>query len=100
MHPRFSTTLTIRYLLPLVREHVYHSEFRGSFSIKKVLPALVPDLSYDGLTISEGSAASVAYVEMTDPDTSKDRRDTLRKGLLEYCKLDTEAMVALYERLR
>jgi hypothetical protein len=41
-------------ILPIIQDNIYHPEFRGSFSIKKVLPALVPDLSYAGLEIADG----------------------------------------------
>jgi hypothetical protein len=54
-----SITARLVDLLPIVRNHVYHREFDGSFSLKKVLPALVPELNYDGLPISEGATASL-----------------------------------------
>ena len=44
--------------LPVVREHVYHPDFEGSFSLKTVLPALVPDLGYGDLAIADGDTAS------------------------------------------
>src|SRR2546421_3484211 len=46
-------------LLPVVRNHVYHPDFGGSFGLKSVLPALVPELRYDGLTIADGETASL-----------------------------------------
>src|SRR2546427_1525921 len=46
-------------LLPVIRNHVYHPDFGGSFSIKHVLPALVPSLAYGDLEINEGETASV-----------------------------------------
>lgn len=46
-------------LLPMVRDHVYHPDFGGGFSIKKVLPALVPELSYDGLAVADGQRAMI-----------------------------------------
>ena len=48
-------------LLPVVRNGYYHPEFRGSFSIKSVLPVLVPGMGYDDLAISEGQTAAVRY---------------------------------------
>jgi hypothetical protein len=50
-------------LLQVIRGHVYHPEFRGSFSIKKVLPALVPEFSYSDLEIQGGDVASISYLE-------------------------------------
>lgn len=87
-------------LLKLVRVHCYHPEFHGSFSIKSVLPALVPDLDYSDLEINDGGLASVAYAEIVDPDTKQERRDHLRKCLLDYCERDTEAEVRLYQTLK
>src|SRR5207237_636447 len=46
-------------LLPTVRNHVYHPDFGGGFSIKKTLPALVPGLSYSDLTVQDGEIATV-----------------------------------------
>ncbi|MFC1944246.1 DUF2779 domain-containing protein, partial [Chloroflexota bacterium] len=84
-------------LLKLVRAYCYHPEFHGSFSIKSVLPALVPDLNYSDLEINDGGLASTAYAEIVNPDTTQERRDHLRKCLLDYCERDTEAEVRLYQ---
>ena len=82
-------------------ELLYHPNFGGSFSIKGVLPALVPGLAYDDLEIQGGSAASTALeVLLLDPDALRpEARQALRKNLLAYCERDTLAMVRLYERL-
>jgi hypothetical protein len=89
-------------LLPAVRNHVYHPDFLGSFSIKSVLPALVDDAGYEDLDVTEGGAASRELMRlMFDGDTmSTDERVALRDSLLAYCKRDTWAMVALMRRLR
>ena len=87
-------------LHPVIKRHCYHPHFHGSFSLKSVLPALVPDLGYDDLEISDGAQASVAYAEIISPKTAPDRRDFLRASLLSYCKRDTEAMVRLFDTLR
>jgi predicted RecB family nuclease len=88
--------------LPLVRDHVYHPDFGGSFSLKAVLPALVPELSYAGLTIGDGTAASQALARLLFESDGMDReeRQRVRAALLEYCKLDTWAMVRLLDRLQ
>ena len=86
-------------ILQPIREHVYHPEFHGSFSLKSVLPALVPELGYDGLAIADGGAASVAWLEMVAPETQAERAASLRQALLAYCGRDTEALVALYRDL-
>ena len=89
-------------LHPVVRNHLYHPDFRGSFSIKAVLPVLVPELGYDDLAIAEGMTASVkaARLMLQGEAMDSDARATLRTRLLEYCAMDTLAMVRLLERLR
>jgi len=85
-------------LLPVIRNNIYDREFRGSFSLKAVVPVLVPDMSYDDLDVQEGAAAQVAYTDMIEVGTSPERKAELRRQLLEYCKQDTLAMVKLHER--
>ena len=87
-------------LLKLVRKYCYHPLFHGSFSIKSVLPALVPGFDYNDLAINDGMMASIAYAEMRRPETVPERRDFLKEGLLSYCKRDTEAEVQLYQMLK
>jgi hypothetical protein len=87
-------------LLPIVRDHCYHPQLRGSFSIKTVLPAFVPGLGYGDLAIRDGLTASRAHAVLIDPTTSPERRAELRAQLSAYCGRDTEAMVALYRTLR
>jgi hypothetical protein len=84
-------------LLPIVMHHVYHPAFGGSFSIKKVLPALVPELSYAGLAVGDGSMAITRFAQMARGEIAGEAsvRET-RAALLEYCRLDTLAMVRLH----
>jgi hypothetical protein len=89
----------LKNLLPVVENHVYHPEFRGSFSIKKVLPALVPDLSYAGLDVADGETAITRFARMARGEISGDDIDLTRQRLLDYCKLDTLAMLRLHETL-
>ena len=87
--------------MPLLsrNEFLYHWQFNGSYSIKSVLPALVPELGYDGMEIRDGEMAGIAYARMQE---SKDQTEIeqIRKALLEYCGLDTLAMVKLLEVLK
>lgn len=87
-------------LAPLVREHVYHPAFNGSFSIKDVLNPLVPDLTYSDLAIVDGLVASVEIARLLFVAHLVKDRDQLRKDLLAYCERDTWAMVRLLARLR
>ena len=84
-------------LLPITREHYYHPEMRGSWSLKAVLPTIGADLSYDGMAVANGGMAQEAFLEMIDRETQVDRREELRQGLLDYCALDTYALLQLVE---
>lgn len=88
-------------LQPIVRENVYDEKFGGSFSIKRVVPALVPSIDYDDLSIAEGEIASVqlARLILGGSRIHPEEREELRQSLLEYCKRDTAAMAALSQRL-
>ena len=87
-------------LHPIVKQHYYHPDMLGSWSIKQVLPVMVPELQYSDLEgINDGMAASHAYLEIIDPATNSERKAQLEKELLEYCHLDTLAMVKVAQRL-
>lgn len=102
-YPQFSDqllaiNLRVVDLLPIAREHYYHPSQQGSWSIKKVLPAVVPELRYDSLDgVQDGGMAMGAFLESIHPDTSAERRAQIEQQLLEYCKLDTYAMVRLWQ---
>lgn len=84
-------------MLPVAREHYYHPSQQGSWSIKAVLPALCPDLSYGDLDgVQDGGMAVQAYLEAVAPQTSKARKAEIERQLLAYCGLDTYAMVRLW----
>jgi predicted RecB family nuclease len=85
----------------LTRAHVYHPDFLGSFSIKNVAPALVPDFGYADLgEVSEGAAASAAFLRVArgEPEASEEQR--VRQELLAYCERDTLALVEVHRALR
>jgi predicted RecB family nuclease len=86
-------------LLPIVRNHVYHPAFAGSYSLKSVLPALVPEMSYEGLEVANGQDAGLAWQVMLRT-SDKTERERLRKALLDYCRLDTFALVKIVQKLR
>jgi hypothetical protein len=77
----------------------YHPELKGSYSIKAVLPVLVPGYSYDHLAINNGTDAVAMFVKIIDKQCTPEEAVTIRQNLLEYCKLDTLAMVKLHEQL-
>lgn len=77
--------------------HYYNPKQKGSYSIKKVLPALT-DKSYTGMVIADGGTASREYYRVNYTNDNKDR-DSVFKSLLDYCELDTLAMVKVLEKL-
>lgn len=85
-------------LLPIARERYYHPSQQGSWSIKVVLPAVVPELNYHDLDgVQDGGMAMEAFLEALHPRTTIERKQLIRDQLLAYCKLDTYAMVRLWQ---
>lgn len=85
-------------LLPIARERYYHPSQQGSWSIKSVLPAVVPELRYDALDgVQDGGMAMEAFLEAIHPDTPTERKARIERQLLAYCALDTYAMVRLWQ---
>jgi predicted RecB family nuclease len=87
-------------LLPVVRNHAYHPAFAGSFSLKAVLPALVPEMTYEGMEVANGQDAGLAWESLVRGTADQGERDKIRKALLDYCGQDTLALVRLIDKLR
>jgi hypothetical protein len=85
-------------LLPIVQRHYYHPDFHGSFSIKSVLPALVPELTYEGMKIADGRVAAGMYEKARGMEDQA-ARDEIFENLRVYCEQDTMAMVELRRAL-
>jgi len=85
-------------MIPFQKGWYYTPEMQGSYSIKLVLPALVPELSYSDMEIGDGGAASSIFASMAAGNFDGDH-DKTRNDLLEYCKLDTWAMVKILDKL-
>jgi hypothetical protein len=85
-------------MIPFQKRWYYHPDFKGSYSIKAVLPVLVPELRYDELDIPEGGMASLVYSQLKyqDQPTATIQRQALRA----YCKMDTLAMVKIVDYLK
>lgn len=83
---------------PFEKKHYYTAKMKGKHSIKNVLPALAPDFSYNTLEIQDGATANFIYLDFLKGSFKGDK-DVLRNNLLEYCKLDTLAMVKILEKL-
>ena len=86
-------------LVPFRSRHLYHPKMEGSASLKSVLPAFVPDLTYEGLAINNGEIASIAYNRSIRGLVPEDEKEQIFEDLREYCKLDTLAEVRLVEVL-
>ena len=80
------------------KQYYVHKDFRGSSSIKKILPVLVPALTYSELEIKEGGSAAESWNKIVTEKRS-DLEETTAKNLKEYCKLDTYAMYAIWREL-
>ena len=83
---------------PFVRHHYYHPEFRGSFSLKSVVPVMGKS-DYSDLEIDDGTLASIAYLYAMETE-SVDERERTFHNLREYCKRDTLATYKILESLR
>jgi hypothetical protein len=87
-------------LLEVVRNNYYHPEFHGSYSIKAVLPALVPELAYDDLALQAGDSASVSFQNLVlDKTLDDDDKNRIESELKAYCARDTLAMFKILGRL-
>ena len=101
--PRLKTALQaiierVVDLLPVAVQHFYHPSQQGSWSIKKVLPAVAPDLRYDDLEgVQNGGMAMNAFMEAIAVQTSPTRKAEIEKHLIAYCGLDTYAMIRLWK---
>ena len=87
-------------IIPFKNKWYDDPRFGGSASIKQVLPVLCPELSYKGLGIQEGGSAQRLWMEAILDNKRVDQKDQILADLIEYCKLDTLAMVEIYKKLR
>ena len=90
----------IDLMLPFKNKWYDDLRFEGSASIKQVLPVLCPELSYKELGIQEGGSAQRLWMEAVLDDKRADQKDQILADLIEYCKLDTLAMVEIYKKLQ
>ena len=92
----------VDFMVPFKDRNYYSKEMQGSYSIKYVLPALYPDdedLDYDNLRgVHNGGEAFNAFLSLKGK--SKEEQEETREDLLEYCKLDTLAMVKLWDKFK
>jgi len=85
-------------IVPFRNYDIYHWQQYGSYTLKDVLPAMLPDFGYDHLDVQNGGMAMDAYAAMNRTDDPEEL-ERIRQSLLEYCKLDSLAMVKILESL-
>lgn len=77
----------------------YHPKMQSSTSIKSVLPALIENLDYSDLVISNGGLATAAFQDLISGNNTEDHQ-SIRQALLSYCYRDTEAMLLIWRKLK
>ncbi|MBT8452350.1 MAG: DUF2779 domain-containing protein [Deltaproteobacteria bacterium] len=88
-------------LLVVFKNHLYHPDFHGSFSIKNVVPALLPDMAYDDLDVSDGQLASALLEQLLcrPEELPEAQKPPLQTQLTAYSTHDTAVMVELFKLL-
>lgn len=86
-------------MAPFLERAYVHPACHGRFSLKKILPALVPGMTYEGLAVANGGDAQLAYYNILSGKLSGAETEQARKDLKVYCGQDTLAMVKILERL-
>jgi predicted RecB family nuclease len=87
-------------LYPFVQKNIYHPAFAGSYSLKAVLPALVPEMTYEGMDIADGQNAGAAWEAMVTRILDAEEAERIRTALLNYCGQDTLGLVRILDKLR
>lgn len=92
----------IDLMIPFQKKWVSTPEMHGSYSIKAVLPALCgsdPELDYHALPVVHNGEEAMSAYKALGSETDKNKISAIRNGLLQYCHLDTLAMVKVLNRL-
>ena len=87
-------------LYEVIKAHYYHPRFSGSYSIKAVLPAVVPALGYQDLEVQDGRSAARAYYRMVFEESDWVEQERIAASLLRYCERDTWAMLQIRRVLK
>ncbi len=86
--------------VPFQKGHYQHPDFKGKTSLKSVLPVLAEEVSYDDLIIQNGMVATIKWHHATDGRMDEKAQAETFENLLNYCELDTLAMVKIMKALR
>ena len=106
IHPKYANFLLglnerIYDLADFVKNGLYlHPHFKGSWSIKNVLPVMVPELSYEDMQIGAGDQAMTTWWEMVNGNLPTGEIEKTKEALLRYCELDTFAMVKIWQKIQ
>lgn len=107
LNPQYSDAMAaineriVDLMIPFKPKNGWYSDprFEGSASIKKVLPVVVPSLSYKDLDIQNGGNAQALWMQAV-LDGNREDKENILDNLLKYCRLDTLAMVEIYRQLK
>lgn len=106
MYPEYAKQITainervVDLMIPFKAKWYDDPRCEGSASIKKVLPVVCPELSYKDLGIQDGNSAQRLWMEAVLDETRADQKDQILADLTEYCKMDTWAMVRIWQELK
>ena len=106
MYPEYSEQITVinervvDLMIPFKAKWYDDPRCEGSASIKKVLPVMCPELSYKDLSIQDGNSAQRLWMEAVLDETRADQKGQILADLTEYCKMDTWAMVRIWQELK
>jgi hypothetical protein len=104
-YPEYSSRISdlqsriVDLMSPFRSRHLCLPAMNGSYSIKAVLPALVPEMNYEVLAINNGADASASFYQLRY-ETDEQKVKETREALLKYCEMDTLAMVRVLEQLK
>ena len=87
-------------MTPFAKMWFFDKDFMGSASVKKVMPVLAPELSYEELNVGDGLLARRQWTETVLEDKNKFKRTEIMYDLSKYCTLDTFAMARILEELK
>jgi hypothetical protein len=88
-------------LMLIFKKDLYvHPDFKGSASLKAVLPVVCPNLTYDRLAINDGTQAMLAWQRLQQSNLDPNERAKIEADMREYCELDTFGMVAIWQTLQ
>tara|TARA_B100002003_G_scaffold127620_1_gene117937 strand:- start:2980 stop:3318 length:339 start_codon:yes stop_codon:yes gene_type:complete len=90
----------IEDLMAFIQKNFYHPQFNGSFSLKKVLPALLPhEEKYSEGEVSHGGEAQAQFYNIICDKYDQNKKAMARGDLIAYCKKDTHSLILIYQHL-